>query len=139
MYPDCPRCAHRHTVKNGFMEKKQRFLCRGCGYQFTRTTPRGHPLKDKAMAVVLYLSGVSMNMTAQILGVSTPTIMRWLEWFDAEFGELPAPSTETVSVEIDEMWHFIGQKNKSSGYGKSFAVIPKDSWPGVVVIALRKP
>jgi transposase len=56
------------------MRTKQRYLCKGCGLNFTDTPPRCKPLALKVAAVLLYVSGLSMNRTAKLLGVSTPTI-----------------------------------------------------------------
>ena len=55
------------------MRGKQRYLCKDCSLNFTDTPPRGKPLALKAAAVLLYVSGLSMNRTAKLLGVSTPT------------------------------------------------------------------
>src|SRR3954453_5990295 len=70
----CKRCGSERQVKNGLMRGKQRYLCKDCGLNFTNTPTRGKPLALKAAAVLLYVSGLSMNRTAQLLGVSTPTI-----------------------------------------------------------------
>ena len=43
------------------MRGQQRYLCQGCGLNFTNTPPRGKPLALKAAAVLLYVSGLSMN------------------------------------------------------------------------------
>ena len=77
----CKRCGGEEQVKNGLMRGKQRFLCKGCGLNFTDTPARGKPLAMKAAAVLLYVSGLSMNRTAKLLGVSTPTVQAWLEQF----------------------------------------------------------
>ena len=77
----CKRCGSERQVKNGLMRGQQRYLCKGCGLNFTNTPPRGKPLALKAAAVLLYVSGLSMNRTAKLLGVSTPTIQAWLEPF----------------------------------------------------------
>jgi transposase-like protein len=42
----------------------------------------------KATAVLLYVSGLSMNRTAKLLGVSTPTIQAWLEPRPSELGRV---------------------------------------------------
>ena len=60
------------------MRGQQRYRCKACGLNFTDTPPRGKPLALKAAAVLLYVSGLSMNRTAKLLGVSTPTIQAWL-------------------------------------------------------------
>lgn len=45
------------------------------------------PLAVKATAVLLYVSGLSMNRTATLLGVSTPTIQAWIERFAEDHAE----------------------------------------------------
>jgi hypothetical protein len=69
------------------MRGKQRYRCRACGLNFTDTPPRGMPLQVKVTAVLLYVSGLSMNRTAKLLGVSTPTVQAWLEQFAAAYAQ----------------------------------------------------
>ncbi len=87
----CKRCGSAEHVKNGLMRGKQRYLCKTCGLTFTDTPARGKPLALKAAAVLLYVSGLSMNRTAKLLGVSTPTIQAWLEQFAAAHSQKPEP------------------------------------------------
>ena len=101
----CKRCGSEEHVKNGLMRTKQRYLCKGCGLNFTDTPPRGKPLALKAAAVLLYVSGLSMNRTAKLLGVSTPTIQAWLEQFAQAYPQKPEPEGRAVVIELDEMWH----------------------------------
>src|SRR3954447_16862097 len=77
----CKGCGSEEQVKNGFMRGKQRYRCKACGLNFTDTPPRGMPLRTKVEAVLLYVSGLSMNRTAKLLGVSTPTVQAWIEKF----------------------------------------------------------
>jgi transposase-like protein len=71
----CPKCTHPHVVKAGKVRGKQRWVCRGCSYQFTRTTPRGKPLWQKSLAVFLYCHGISMNALGKIFGVRTSSVL----------------------------------------------------------------
>src|ERR687884_756286 len=87
------------------MRTKQRYLCKGCGLNFTDTPARGKPLAMKAAAVLLYVSGLSMNRTAKFLGVSTPTIQAWLEQFAQTYAQKPEPEGRAVVIELDEIWH----------------------------------
>ena len=103
----CKRCGSAEHVKNGLMRGKQRYLCKTCGLAFTDTPARGKPLAMKAAAVLLYVSGLSMNRTAKLLGVSTPTIQAWLEQFAAAFAQKPEPESRAVVIELDEMWHYV--------------------------------
>ena len=109
----CKRCGSEQHVKNGLMRKQQRYLCKGCGLNFTDTPPRGKPLALKAAAVLLYVSGLSMNRTAKLLGVSTPTIQAWLEQFAAAYAQKPEPEGRAVVIELDEMWHYL-KKTRSA-------------------------
>src|SRR4051794_27740404 len=85
------RCGSAEQVQNGLMRGQQRSLCKGCGLNFTNTPARGKPLALKAAAVLLYVSGLSMNRTAQLLGVSTPTVQAWLEQVAATYAQKPEP------------------------------------------------
>ena len=114
----CKRCGGEEYIKNGFVRGHQRYRCRACGCNFTATPPRGYPLAQKVAAVLLYLSGLSMNRTAKLLGVATPTVQAWIERFAAAFAEKPEPSGRAVVIELDEMWHFLKKSRTSSGSGR---------------------
>ncbi len=103
----CKRCGSGEHTKNGFMRGKQRYRCKACGLNFTDTPPRGKPLALKVTAVLLYVSGLSMNRTAKLLGVSTPSVMAWIEQFAAAYGQKPEPEGRALVIELDEMWHYL--------------------------------
>ena len=103
----CKRCGSEHYVKNGMARDKQRYLCKQCGLNFTNTPARGKPLALKAAAVLLYVSGLSMNRTAKLLGLSTPTVQAWLEQFAAAYAQKPEPEGRAVVIELDEMGHYL--------------------------------
>ncbi len=126
----CKRCGSEEQVKNGLMRGKQRFLCKACGLNFTDTPARGKPLAMKAAAVLLYVSGLSMNRTAKLLGVSTPTIQAWLEQFAAAYAQKPEPEGRAVVIEVDEMWHYLKKSPSHSGSGKLGIVLRGDWWTG---------
>src|ERR687890_863849 len=114
----CKRCGAEEHVKNGLMRGKQRYRCKACGLNSTDTPPRGMPLTMKVTAVLLYLSGLSMNRTAKLLGVSTPTVMAWIERFAEVYAQKPEPEGRALVVELDEMWHFLKKRPTSSGSGR---------------------
>lgn len=72
----CPRCCSVKFVKNGRHLEAQRYRCKPCGYQFTRKIPRGRPPEEKALAILLYTHGLSMNAVARLLGVTPPAVSR---------------------------------------------------------------
>ncbi len=90
------------------VRNEQRFLCKECGYNFVDKPRRGVPLKEKIQVLLLHLNGLSLNATAKIMGVSTPTIMRWVAEFAEKYAEKPEPSAGGVVVmELDEMGHYL--------------------------------
>jgi transposase len=114
----CKRCGSEEHVKNGLMRGQQRYLCKECGLNFTDTPPRGKPLALKAAAVLLYVSGLSMNRTAKLLGVSTPTVQVWLEQFAAAYAQKPEPEGRAVVIELDEMWHYLKKTRTAKPAGR---------------------
>ncbi len=126
----CKRCGSEEYVKNGLMRGKQRFLCKACGLTFTDTPAPGKPLAMKVAAVLLYVSGLSMNRTAKLLGVSTPTIQAWLEQFAAAYAQKPEPEGRAVVIELDEMWHYLKKSPSHSGCGRLGIVLQGDWWTG---------
>ena len=134
----CPRCAHRHDVKSGKVGGTQRWLCRGCGYQFTRTTPRGRPRWQKSLAVFLYCHGVSMNALGNMLGVRTSSVLKWIRRYATAHYEKPVPSGKVVVMELDEMWHFLQKNGGNSGSGRLVILIQANSWTGNVGIVMQQ-
>ena len=137
MNPNCPRCKASQTVKNGFLCNRQRYKCKVCGYQFTRTTPRGRPMRDKVLAVLLYMHGLSLNAIAKLLKVSTPAVLKWVRKFAQENYEKPKPGSAVV-IEVDEMWHYLQKKRTNSGFGRLIVAIPVSSLTGNVGIVMEQ-
>ena len=135
----CKRCGSERQVKNGLMRGQQRYLCKDCGLNVTNTPSRGKPLALKAAAVLLYVSGLSMNRTAQLLGVSTPTIQVWLEQFAAAYAQKPEPEGRAVVIELDEMWHYLKESPSRSGSGRLGIVLQGNWWTGNAAVVTRPP
>ena len=135
----CKRCGSEDHVKNGLMRNKQRYRCKDCGLNFTDTPARGKPLALKVAAVLLYVSGLSMNRTAKLLGVSTPTIQAWLEQFAAAYAQKPEPEGRAVVIELDEMWHYLKKSPRPFGSGKPGIVLQGNWWTGNAAVVTRPP
>ena len=108
----CPRCQSDRLVKNGFAAGKPKKPCKQCGYQFTRTTPRGKPLAMKINAVLWYLSGVSMNRIAFLLRVSAQAVLTWMRDFAKDPYEKPELTGRIIVLQLDEMWHYLKNKRR---------------------------
>ena len=87
----CPKCGHNQIVKAGKIWGKQRWKCKGCGYQFTRNTPRGRPVWQKQLSVFLYRHGISMNALARMFKVRASSGLKWIHSYTKEHYEKPEP------------------------------------------------
>ncbi len=121
------------------MRGKQRYRCKGCGLNFTDTPPRGLPLPVKVTAVLLYVSGLSMNRTAKLLGVSTPSVMTWIEQFAHDHAQKPEPAGRALVIELDEMWHYLKKSPRSSGCGRLGIVLQADWLTGNAAVVTGPP
>ena len=135
----CRKCGFEAFVKNGFMAGAQRYKCKKCGFQFTRETPHGKPKKDKILALVLYLSGLSMSAIGKIIGVSSQSVMRWIRMFYDKFASENDINAKIDEIEIDEMYSYINNKKFQSGSGKLLLITLENLSVGNVVIVVPKP
>jgi transposase-like protein len=135
----CKGCGSAEHVKNGLARGKQRYRCKGCGLNYTDTLPRGMPLQVKATAVLLYVSGLSMNRIAKLLGVSTPSVMAWIERFAKDHAPKPEPEGRALVIELDEMWHYLKKSRTSSGSGRLGIVLQADWLTGNAAVVIAPP
>lgn len=135
----CPHCDSQNIIKSGLVKGRQRFKCKDCSYQFTNLSKeRGKPLWMKLEAVLMYLSGMSMNATGKLLGVSAQSVLNWVRDFGEVNYEKPVPESAVV-VELDELWHFVQAKKTNYGSGRHMTVILGDSSTGnweIVIVKL---
>ncbi len=132
----CKRCGAADHVKNGIVRGFQRYCCLSCGFNFTMTPPRGKSPAMRALALLLYAMGnMSFCAIARILGVSDVAVLNWVR---DEARKLPEPSvkTEQVVVTVDEMWHFLKKRLKSSGFGEPMILSLGEPLPGLLVAVM---
>jgi insertion element IS1 protein InsB len=109
---ECPKCQSDQVINNGSAAGKPQKRCQQCGYQYTRTTPRGKLLQTKIKAVLFYLSGISMNRIAFLLRVSAQAVLNWIRAFAIEHYKKPEPTGKAIVLELDEMWHYLKKKRR---------------------------
>ena len=93
----------------------------------------------KALAMLLYgMGGMSFSMIGRTLGVSDVAVLKWVR---AEAAALPEPvvAPSVVTVEVDEMWHFLKKSLPSSGSGAPMTWISGEPWPGCWVGVMMRP
>ncbi len=135
----CKRCGVSDYARSGTARGHQRYRCRGCGAHFTDTPLRGKPPAMKALALLLYgMGGMSFNGIGRLLGVSDVAVLKWVR---AEAMALPEPqvAASVVTVEVDEMWHYLKKSLPSSGSGAPMTWISGEPWPGCWVGVMMQP
>ncbi len=135
----CKRCGVSDYAKSGMARGHQRYRCRSCGAHFTDTPLRGKPASMKALAVLLYgMGGMGFSAIGRLLGVSDVAVLKWVR---AEAASLPEPeiSAAVVTVEVDEMWHYLKKSLPSSGSGAPVTLIAGAPWPGFWVGVMMQP
>lgn len=135
----CKRCEAQDYVKSGFVRGHQRYKCKGCGYHFTDTPPRGKSSAIKALAVLLYSMGnMSQSMIARLFGVSHVAVYKWIKAAGMALPEPEAPADVEI-VQLDEMWHFINGKKTNDGSGAPSIRSSGEPWPGFWVDVTIRP
>ena len=135
----CKRCGVSDYARSGMARGHQRYRCRACGSHFTDTPPRGKPAATKALAVLLYgMGNMSFNGIGRLLGVSNVAVLKWVR---AEAASLPEPevASSVMTVEVDEMWHYLKKSLPSSGSGGPMTLMAGAPWPGCWVAVMMQP
>lgn len=138
----CPKCSSSSYVKYGINHGKQRYRCKVCHHQFTSFQPRGASKETKDFALKLYLEGLSLRAIGRILNYSNVAILKWIRAFGEQAEEIHKQEMSKLRkvsvIEIDEMHHYVGKKNASSGYGWLLIEIPKELLGSPSVIVAEK-
>jgi transposase-like protein len=109
----CPHCrSTERQVKSGFNRTgTQRLQCQTCRRQYTpRPNPLGYDDKTKEQALKLYLEGNGFRRIGRLLGVNHQSVANWVNAAHARLPvQAPAP-TPSETLEVDELFTFIGSK-----------------------------
>ncbi len=140
------RCTHEKLTKHGKDRKgNQRWKCARCGQTVTREMER--PLgnlridQEKAITVLkLLLEGMNIRACERITNVHRDTICDLVLHVGhncEKFLEATVHGVEARYIELDEIWSFVGCKNKTAearGYGPEKG----DSWTWLAIDAESK-
>jgi transposase-like protein len=125
--PPCPTpdCAAPHVVRNGTLNGRQRYHCKGCGAWFGEThgTPmyRLHtPPQEVGRALLVVMRRGSLRAAEEITGHKYETIGRWLR-LAAEHAEalteVLVHDLQLSALEVDEFWSFVRRRSATSRRG----------------------
>jgi len=136
--PKCKNCNNETVVKSGFVRGKQRYKCKGCGYNFVEGDARTNEriAAKKAMCVIFYSLGKgSYNMLAKIFDTWPSLVYRWIVEAGAKLPDQEI-SGEIREMEFDEMWHFVGNKKTKDGLSRPLTVAHGELWPGCSAVVI---
>ena len=112
----CYHCESENIVKNGKAPNgKQKYLCHDCHRQ-SRENPDSNAYPPQRCEEILraYQERSSLRGLARTFGVSRNTVTRWLKKAlrlpPLSRTLLPAPPSEDLVLELDELWSFVGKK-----------------------------
>src|SRR5436190_10379834 len=112
--PKCPYCGqHNYVTKAGTNRTgSQRMRCHSCRRYFTpNPKPMGYEQATREMAVRLYLEGMSFRGVGKVLSVHYLSVINWVNAHAASRPEKLTDSTPAETIETDELYTFVGQKN----------------------------
>lgn len=133
----CPRCYSAKFVKNGNHLGSQRYRCKPCGYQFTPNQARRRSPQEKALAILLYTHGLSMNAIGKLLNVTPPAVARWIKSFGQEYARNQRPAL----IELNEILRYLTSEETAIGPNKLVLILPVKSLArnlGLVITAPHK-
>jgi transposase-like protein len=83
-----------------------------CGCKYT-PQPKQHGYSDEVLkqAVQMYVAGINLRRIGRHLGMHHRTVSLWVKASAASLPEVPVP-TEVKTVEMDELFTFIGSKKQ---------------------------
>jgi len=134
----CKSCGQSRYVKSGTIRGNQRYLCQGCGCNFTATASRGKPSAMKPLSVLLYAGHASQGMIARLLGISHVAVGEWVR------KQVAHPSEPSVNVPDgarcgDQMGHFVDGIKTRLGAAEPSILWQGEPWPGSWVAVITGP
>lgn len=103
----CPKCKSEARSKSGFSRHgKQRYLCKSCGCNYTRSIAWEYSDKDKKEALRYHNEGIGFRRIERLLGMSHTSVINWVKKASEQIQEIikERKTEEKVEVlELDEM------------------------------------
>ena len=115
----CKHCGSESSVKNGFVQGKQRYKCNDCGKTFRIGDDREkYDISIKLRVMRYYLRGTGIRTIEANEGISSPLILKWIKKFSKIVTQkinetkIDEDCTNIEILEIDELFTFY-KKNET--------------------------
>lgn len=120
----CKYCRSKRIVKDGYVQGKQRYLCRDC----KRTGRNGdarekYSIEKKIKVIKLYTEGVGLRSIERLEDVSASLLVYWLRNFGKMIREklsatkIPDDAKEISILELDELFTYCKKKPRKPMFG----------------------
>ena len=76
--------------------------------------PKGYDPQLREQALRMYLEGISMRSIGRIVGVHHQSVANWVKQAAEALPEQVIDDTPTQTVEIDELFTYVGKKRDAS-------------------------
>jgi transposase-like protein len=109
----CPHCSSsEQQTKSGHTRTgSQRYRCKDCDRIYTPDPkPLGYPEETRREAVRLYLEGTNFRRIGRLLGVNHQSVVNWVNAYHASLPAAGRPVTAPETLEVDELFTFVGSK-----------------------------
>ncbi len=115
---NCPRCDSESVVKSGFVNNRQRYLCKDCSYYFS-VQKSGKRIDNYYVikALQLYLEGLSLREIERNLGVSHSTISNWIRKYNIKKPDLHAYNPSYRILTFEEMQEYLSDRKNFEDRG----------------------
>ena len=112
----CPKCDEKtRQSRSGYNRSgSQRYQCRHCGKKYTPSPKeQGYSQEVRAKAIRMYIDGINFRRIGRLLNVNHQSVINWVNAYATSLPEAPTPE-EVETVEMDELYTFIGEKKTGS-------------------------
>lgn len=121
---ECKHCGSDKIVKDGIVNKKQRYLCRECKKTCRAGDRREkYTIEKKIKVIKLYTEGMGLRSIERLEGVPTALSIHWIRNFGRILREklmstpIPEDAKDIAIIEVDELFTHYQKKLKKPMYG----------------------
>jgi len=108
----CPKCNGEDIVKNGFQNHLQRYQCKTCNKNFQKDyNYKAYKKNTNRMVIILLKEGCGVRSISRILQISKNTVLSRILKISSRI-KPPLLFKLGCKFEVDELWTFIGNKDK---------------------------
>ena len=115
----CKHCGSASLVKNGYVQGKQRYLCKDCNKTFREGDNRErYSAEQKIRVIKLYTEGMGLRAIERLEGISVALLIHWIRNFSKIIRaklcstEIPDDAKEISILEVDELFTYFQKKPK---------------------------